>query len=408
MNDDGDLDTGVYSNNGVAPSYAWDTTLSVSAMAGSYTPDPGTPGALNNGTILLGEFVGGSFNVIDLQYTEVGSFTLQSSAVDFLGIASLDIGGDDIVVGRFRPAGFDLVIPPAPNGQFDDSCTTFTYIGQDFTYATAPTFTVRALNALGAPAQQYRGGFNKLTAGSITLVVSADESTDGTDLMPLQVSYNAAVMAPPTKNPDGTSIYTLGADTYRYGPAAPVDFSKFAESQVPPFVADIDPEITDVTDGEVSTSFAADTYLLDPTGNNQRFGRLRMNNVHGSELNALLMPAFTEYWTGVAWTKSIDDTCTSIADAHLVAVASPPGLSIPTVVYTPFASAGDVDYNFPSPGAGNDGFIDTTTDLNLANHLWLRFDWDVDLEFDDDPSARATFGIFDGDPVQIYIQQIYQ
>jgi hypothetical protein len=27
--------------------------------------------------------------------------------------------------------------------------------------------------------------------------------------------------------------------------------------------------------------------------------------------------------------------------------------------------------------------------------------------FDDDPSARATFGIDEGDPVQIYIQQIY-
>ena len=47
-------------------------------------------------------------------------------------------------------------------------------------------------------------------------------------------------------------------------------------------------------------------------------------------------------------------------------------------------------------------------DLNSANHLWLRFDWDADGVFDNDPVARATFGIFDGNPVQIYIQQIYQ
>jgi len=32
----------------------------------------------------------------------------------------------------------------------------------------------------------------------------------------------------------------------------------------------------------------------------------------------------------------------------------------------------------------------------------------VDGEFDNDPGARATFGIFAGDPVQIYIRQIYQ
>jgi len=38
----------------------------------------------------------------------------------------------------------------------------------------------------------------------------------------------------------------------------------------------------------------------------------------------------------------------------------------------------------------------------------LRFDWNADGEFNNDPEARATFGIFDGDPVQIYIQQVFE
>ena len=345
----------------------------------------------------------------DLQYTEVGSFTLQSSADDFLGVTTdpdYDLAGDDIVVGRFRPDAFDLV--NLVNGSFTEGCGTFTYIGQDFGYGAIPGFTVRALNALGAPTVQYRGGFNKLDETSVTLVVTEDESTDGTDNLPLQVGFTAAAIPLPTKNPDGTTDYVLGADTYRYGPAAPVTFAKYPVSLVAPFASDIRPEVTAIGDGEVSTSFAADTYDLTPTANNQRFGRLRMSNVHGSELNALLMPAFTEYWDGSAWQKSIADSCTSIADANLVSSASPPGLSTPTVVFTPFASAGDVNYSFASPGAGNDGFVDTTTDLNSANHLWLRFDWDADGDFDDDPTARATFGIYEGDPVQIYIQQIFQ
>ncbi|MDH3220457.1 MAG: immune inhibitor A [Gammaproteobacteria bacterium] len=75
---DGVLDSGTYANNAVAPSYAWDTTLAVSTAAASYTPDPGVPGVLNNGSILLAEFGGGVFNIADLQYTEVGSFTLQA------------------------------------------------------------------------------------------------------------------------------------------------------------------------------------------------------------------------------------------------------------------------------------------------------------------------------------------
>ena len=405
-NNDGVLDNGVYADNAIAPGYAWDTTLSVSTAAASFTPTPGIPGVLNNATVLLAEFSGGSFNVTDLQYTEVGSFTLQSSADNFLGEPSADIVGDDIIVGRFIPAAFDVIV--VSDGILGDTCSTFTYIGQDFNYDTAPTLTVSAQNALGVTTAQYRDGFVKLGAGSVSVDASQDDTTNGTDANPLLVSYTAAPMTF-TANNDGTVDYTFGADIYRYGPDTPLTtFSKFDESQVAPFVADINPEIQAVSDGEVTTNFAAGTHVLDPVGNNLRFGRLRMNNVHGSELNPLTMPVFAEYWTGAGWTKSIDDTCTSIADADLVSVANPLGLSIPTVFYTPFASAGDVNYTYPAPGAGNEGYVDTTTDLNSANHLWLRFDWDADGVFDNDPVARATFGIFDGNPVQIYIQQIYQ
>ena len=406
LDNDGVLDTGIYANNAVAPSFAWETTLGVSMAAASYTPDPGTRGTLNNGTILLAEFSNGSFNVTDLQYTEVGSFTLRSTAIDYLGEGSADINGDDIIVGRFIPAAFDVTIDD--HGVFDEACGVFTYIGQDFGYSTPPSITVNAQNALGATTLQYRDGFNKLTATGVTVDAVQDDSTDGTDANPLLVSYTAAAMASYTPNNDGTAGYSFGADTYRYGPDLPLtNFSKFAESQVAPFIADINPEIKAVTDGEVSTIFTAATHLLDPVGNNQRFGRLRMDNVHGSELNPLLMPVFTEFWNGTGFQKNPLDTCTTIADSDLVTMASPPGLSIPAVDKAP-ASAGDIDLSFPSPGAGNDGYVDTWTDLNSAGHLWLRYDWNVNGLFDDDPVARATFGIFEGDPVQIYIQQIYQ
>ena len=62
--------------------------------------------------------------------------------------------------------------------------------------------------------------------------------------------------------------------------------------------------------------------------------------------------------------------------------------------------------------SGATGFVDTTTVLGatgvITPAMWLRYDWDGDGEHDDDPSARASFGIFDGDPVQIYIQQTYE
>ena len=402
---DGVLDTGVYANNTVAPSYAWDSVLTASLAPLSFTPSTGAPGIVNNGTILAAEFGAGSFNVTDLQYTEVGSFTLQSSATDFLGEPTADIVGDDIIVGRFIPASFAVTING--DGVLGESCSAFTYMGQDFSYDTVPTITVTAQNVQGATTAQYRDTFVKLDSGSVTVDASQDDTTVGSDTNPLLVSYDVAVMID-TPNNDGTVTYTFGADTFRYGPDAPLTtFSKSDNSQVAPFVADINPEISSVSEIDVTTNYAPGTHVLDPTGNNPRFGRLRMDNVHGSELNPLLMPVFTEYWNGTTFQKNVLDTCTTIANGDLVPVASPPGLSIPTVVNAP-ASAGDVDLTFPSPGAGNDGYVDTTTDLNSAAHLWLRFDWNGDGVFDDDPIARATFGIFDGDPVQIYIQQIYE
>ncbi len=399
---DGVIDAGrSFADNAVAPSYAWDTTLAVSGAG--FTPATGAPGGLNNGAVPQAAFAGGSTTVTNLQYTEVGSFTLQSSAADFLGEPTADIVGDDIIVGRFIPADFAVAI--SGDGAFAETCGAFTYLGQDFTYATAPTISVSARNALGAITAQYRDGFARLGATSVTADASQDDTTPGSDASPLPVSYTAAAMAF-TVNNDGTVDYTFGADTLRYGPDAPLgEFSKSGNSQVAPFVADINPEISQVADPDVTTLFAPGTLVLDPTGNNLRFGRLRMENTHGSEVDPLRMPAFVEYWTGNGFARSLGDACTAIADGDLV--ANPIGFSTPTVINNP-ASAGSVDYNFPAPGAGNAGFVDTTTNLSSANHLWLRFDWDIDGVFDNDPVARATFGIYDGSPVQIYIQQVYE
>ncbi len=399
---DGVIDAGrSFDDNAVAPSYAWDTTLAVSGTG--FTPATGAPGGLNNGSVAQASFSGGSATVANLQYTEVGSFTLQSSATDYLGEPTADIVGDDIVVGRFVPASFDVAING--NGAFAEACGVFTYLGQEFAWAIAPTITVEALNALGNRTAQYRDGFAKLGATSVTADASQDDTTPGSDANPLLVSYSAAAMGF-TVNNDGTVDYTFGADDWRYGPDASV--TKSDNSQVAPFVADINPEISQVADGEVTTPYAPGTHVLDPTGNNLRFGRLRMENTHGSEVDPLIMPAFAEYWTGAGFARNLLDTCTAISNGHLREVAgNPVGLSTPTVINNP-ASAGDVNYNYPPPGAGNVGFVETTTDLSLATHLWLRFDWDGDGVFDNDPVARATFGIYDGNPVQIYTQQVYE
>ena len=56
-----------------------------------------------------------------------------------------------------------------------------------------------------------------------------------------------------------------------------------------------------------------------------------------------------------------------------------------------------------APGAGNSGSVTIEADVPT----WLEFDWDFGAPGDEDPTAQATFGIFAGQPQQIYTREIF-
>ncbi len=409
---DGDLDPGAgraFNDNGVTPSYAWLTTLN--AAATGFTPATGTLGAFSNGgaspvQALAVDFGGGSATLTTLRYDEVGSFTLQASASGYLGIAGIDLASDDVIVGRFRPASFQVT--GSTGGDFQDSCTLFTYIGEDFGYLNAPSFVVQALNAQNLATGNYRESFARLASGDFTVAV-----TQGAGV-PLPVTRTAQDMTLVARNDDSGQVdVTFGADSYRYGTLVAGVSAKDPGSEVAPFAADINLEITQID--EIDVPAVAVSEVIDPTPNNMRFGRLRMVNALGTELDPLRMPVVVEYFNGSGYEVNSDDSCSvvqylapgqdlAIDDSNL----STPGASVPSI---PVPLAGGVgEYEFSAPGAGVDGFIDVTTVLDDtgADLLWLRYDWDGDGNYDNDPGARASFGIFEGEPAQIYIQQTYE
>ncbi len=402
INGDGVLDTGSYNDNTVAPGYDWNSPWTIS----SFTPATGTVGILTNATFSQGGFSSGTpgaQTVANLTYDEVGSFTFQANGSNFLGTPGADFASDTTIVGRFVPATFS--VSDNADGVLDDVCTSFTYIGQPFGYSTAPTFVVTALNAGLNPTGNYRDAWAKLGVSGITVTAVTQDDSNSLVVNQSPVAMDSATAA---NDDSGQVNYTFGADTFRYGPATPTTFAKFSNSRISPFTADITPVITNVNDGEVSGITASENVNL--TGNNLRFGRLRMMNVHGSEISPLSMTVRAEYWDGVSSTFQLNtlDNCTTIAYPPDLIVSDNLNSGSSTItINNPTASVGDIGYGFSAPGDGNDGYIDVTTDLSTSGDLWLRFDWDSDGEFDDDPTARATFGIFEGSPVRSYIQQIY-
>jgi hypothetical protein len=71
--------------------------------------------------------------------------------------------------------------------------------------------------------------------------------------------------------------------------------------------------------------------------------------------------------------------------------------------------SGDLGVGLTAPGSGGiDGYIDVSPDLNASSDTWLRYDWTGIGSFTEDPTGRATFGIYSGNDVNIYRSQIYQ
>lgn len=187
--------------------------------------------------------------------------------------------------------------------------------------------------------------------------------------------------------------------------------SKYVNSEVPPFTANIDRFVSLIDDGDTSTVINATDGLIDISGNNQRFGRVKLSNTHGSELNDLSMPMVVEYLTASGYVINNDDSCTTIMDSDLVLTDNliAPGTSTVEVDNIgDEALEGVFNINLTAPGNSLTGTINVSPDLNVSLDKWLRYSWSNGGEFDEDPSAIATFGIFKGNPVQIYIQQTYQ
>lgn len=65
-------------------------------------------------------------------------------------------------------------------------------------------------------------------------------------------------------------------------------------------------------------------------------------------------------------------------------------------------------FTLSAPGVGKEGSLVLEYNLTTggADLPWLQFDWDGDGVADNNPTAKATFGIFKGNPRLIYMREL--
>jgi hypothetical protein len=309
--------------------------------------------------------------------------------------------------GRFVPDHFALATgtlidrSDLNTGVSESVCASlFTYMGEDF----KTTFTLIAQNAASTTTQNYTGShakFGLTTWNNYTFTGSAGTLAQGS-VAPSGSWGNTA-------GAYGTAVVTATHKVTR--PLAPVaPYSSYAVSAQPSY-----------TDGTATIALA--NTIVHATSSEQRYGRLKLFNVYGSELLNLPMPFIAEYWNN-GWMSNSIDSCTSDATMGAgIAVGitlAPPALTCVQDSGSPGLSGagcgtaapvaqrfrrgtlpGNFNLNLKAPGSGNTGFVTVTGNVPV----WLQFPWTGVA--DTNPTARATFGVYSGNNIFIYQRENY-
>jgi hypothetical protein len=415
-------------------------TLSAESVSGyDGTPDMDTDlvvGSPEAGT-LSGSFseVSSSAGTTDgsFTYSEVGHFGLEEYAVydeDFTavdqpgdctsdysntltgGLYGCYFGSEEVPVtngssgfGRFVPSRFSV---SANTPMFANSCdSTFTYLGQSFDYLVGPALTVSAVNSSGDVTQNYEGDYWNLTSS----LEHRGYSNNATTAATLEVSTEGDVTWSDVAIADGQAIATLTGEELTY--------VKPVAAEVP-FTTDITLNFTagDLTDtdgvcydpdaGGICEPFS----IISILGGEQRYGRMRIQNVYGPETLDLDVSILTEYYSDGGYVQNADDSCTAL-DSMSLGLSDYTGklVDVGTSVLSgtgslALSSGWSTDFSLLAPGSGNDGSVTMTYDLSSSGSdmTWLQYDWDGDGVVDS-PTGKATFGIYQGNPHLIYMRE---
>jgi len=433
------------------------TVTPAPATTTNYAGDP-TPGGTvlacslptpcANGTLALGTFTaaGGGVRVSDTAtYSEAGAFNLTLRDETYASVDAGDTPGNctasgryicqspaPLAVGRFVPDRFAITAGTAPVlrtfDTTDAACSvppsgprrSFTYIGQPFGYVTAPTGTVEAQNATGGTTANYRGALWKLTA-------AADVSQTFTNTP-------AKPITPTLGTPTLTEIANSGTGTLSANAADKIAFDRDSATPSAPFNADLmlrwsvaDDAENGANQGIITTATPLDfTSIAFDAGNAFRYGRLRLGNANGSHLTPLPVVMEAQYaLLANSFVTNTADHCTSIANAN-VAMGTFSGNLVAcetAVTGAGTLSAGRRTLVLPAPGSANDGAVILSVNLGAAaagttctvvgggtvaaggaNRPYLQGSW-AGVAYDDDPTARATFGTFKGAGEVIFMRE---
>lgn len=418
-NSDGVPDTEAQiSGNAATPNFGQESTPATATLSRTLNaPAGGDAGTLGGGTTFA-NFSGGT-KTQAVNWSEVGFIDLLAST-NYLGAGTATNSAAGLAgVGRFRPKHFAVSAVTLTN-RFALSCgaVPWSYMGEAFRLG----FTLTAQNAQNATTLNYNGAYAKLglttfsnwslgaRSGATNLTSRVDAGippagswTNGV----ANVAITTAIQRNTPDNPDG--------------PFTPVNFG------IAP--SDADTATMNTLDFDADNNSVNERKNLG-VATEVRYGLLRMDSAVGSERLLLPIRMETQYWAGpgIAFRRNTDDGCTPVARQNFTLDPYTGGLNACETILNPASatfSAGAATLDLSAPGAGNAGTVTLRLNLGTASGnycntvggaqapatsaamSYLRGRW-TGGTWTDDPSARAAFGLYGGQPNNfIYFRENY-
>lgn len=365
-------------------------------------PLPGFLGALG-GNISRNDFTqtGNIYDKLvfdDINYSESGYFTLRASVNNYLG-TGINLTGTQLT-GRFVPDHFSLITPYSAGTALD--------WGGSFVYMKQPKikveYTLEAQNGNNIITRNYNGSF--ATAGVSGV---AENNNDGIELSSRlsnlsstwlngQMSFsNDGLLFNRISTPDGHfSNLKIGL----------LVIDNEAGTDILLHDLDMNPQ-TSSSCTALNNCTAKSLGTLDV-----RYGRLVINNAYGAVELPLAVDLGTEYFDSTTgqFKRNYDDSYTSFNVSTGINWSSTVFSGITgsdiTATGSGSLSQGTGSFSFHKPGQtlsgpGKEGYID----YQYVTDDWLKYDWKG--TGDENPSARASFGIYNRSKHLIYSRELY-
>ncbi len=405
--------------NSATPNFGLESTPATASVSHTLAePAGGAAGALSN-TLFTGFSAGARTQT--MTYSEVGIINLFATTANYLASGqSVTAGAAGLAgVGRFIPSHFALSAATLTN-RSASACapaSTFTYMNEPLRLQ----YTLTAQNTANATTTNYRGSFARLDlTAPASFGFGARDIASSTNLTPridTALGTTGAWGSGVASNIQATLSLTRASPDNPDGPF----------NQVKLGIAPSDPDTVTIAPGalDFSTTGGPNDRAQVGADTQIRFGRLRLTSAFGSEIAALTVPMQVEYWNGIGFLPNTLDSCTTLARSAFTLSNFQGNLAACETAFNadPIAfTSGAASPQLAAPGSGNDGSVDLRVNLGTASgnacnavggpgppatsaaRSYLKGRWNATdddanpaTNYDDDPVARAAFGVYGPD-----------